>query len=333
MSPMLSRIAESLFWIGRYVERAEDTARILDVHLHLLLEDPWVDEDAACRSLLAVMGTALAPAPAGPAAAEQPPMRLVGAARVLDLLGFDGTSSSSVMGALSAARENARGARETVSSEMWECLNVTWHTLPEVRRTSERLGMHSFFRWVRERCSVMAGLTDATMSRDEGWLFLVLGRSLERVDMTARLLSMHVRAGGSVPSWLTLLRSCGAWETYVRTYRGGVEDRDAAEFLLLDRLFPRSVFHALSTAESCLDGLEAGSAAPATSRAGVADEARRIVGRTRTHLEFRRADELVADLPAELAGLQAACSAVSDAVSRRYFRHTAAVTWAQEAVS
>jgi uncharacterized alpha-E superfamily protein len=330
MSPMLSRIAESLFWIGRYVERAEDTARILDVHLHLLLEDPWVDEDAACRSLLAVMGMSPLAAPAE--SERAPAARRVGAARVLDLLGFDGSNSSSVVGALSAARENARGARETVSSEMWECLNVTWHTLPEVRRTSERLGMHSFFRWVRERCSVMAGLTDATMSRDEGWLFLVLGRSLERVDMTARLLSMHARAGGSVPSWLTLLRSCGAWETYVRTYRGGVEDRDAAEFLLLDRLFPRSVFYALSVAESCLDGLETASATPPTSRTGVADEARRIVGRTRTHLEFRRADELLADLPVELTGLQAACTAVSDAVSRRYFRHTSAVNWAKEAV-
>jgi uncharacterized alpha-E superfamily protein len=343
MCAMLSRIAESLFWIGRYVERAEDTARILDVHLHLLLEDPWVDEDAACRSLLAVMGMPSPPGADDPPGADEPAdrmpgvlgpaPRLVGAARVLDLLGFDDDSSSSVVGALSAARENARGARETVSSEMWECLNVTWHTLPEVRRTSERLGMHSFFRWVRERCSVMAGLTDATMSRDEGWLFLVLGRSLERVDMTARLLSMHVRAGGSVPSWLTLLRSCGAWETYVRTYRGGLEDRDAAEFLLLDRLFPRSVFHALSTAESCLDGLETGSGLPAGSRAGVVDEARRIVGRTRTYLEFRRADELLADLPAVLGGLHAACSSVSDAVSRRYFRHTAAVTWAHEAVS
>jgi uncharacterized alpha-E superfamily protein len=327
---MLSRIAESLFWIGRYVERAEDTARILDVHLHLLLEDPWVDEDAACRSLLAVMGMSPPAAPAEPAG-HPPATGRVAAARVLDLLGFDGTSPSSVVGALSAARENARGARETVSSEMWECLNVTWHTLPEVRRTSERLGMHSFFRWVRERCSVMAGLTDATMSRDEGWLFLVLGRSLERVDMTARLLSMHARAGGSVPSWLTLLRSCGAWETYVRTYRRGVEDRDAAEFLLLDRLFPRSVFHALSVAESCLDGLDRSSATQATSRTGVADEGRRIVGRTRTHLEFRRADELLAALPGELTGLQDACSAVSDAVSRRYFRYTTAVAWAQEA--
>ncbi|BCB79967.1 alpha-E domain-containing protein [Phytohabitans flavus] len=312
---MLSRIAESLYWIGRYVERAEDTARILDVHLHRMLADPWVDEQTACRSLLGVMG---AEAIEGP----------VSAARVVGLLGLDEHNPSSVVGALAAARENARGARETVSSEMWETLNATWHGLPDARRRVEQQGVHAFFRWVRERCSVLAGLTDATMSRDEGWLFLVLGRSVERVDMTARLLSTHVRAGGSIPSWLTLLRSCGAWETYLRTYRGSLDDRHAAEFLLLDRLFPRSVFAALSTAESCLADLE-----PDHGRAGVATDAQRIVGRSRTNLEFRGADELMADLGSVLSVLERTCSQVNDAVSRRYFRQTSAVLWVSEAVA
>jgi len=322
---MLSRIAESLYWIGRYVERAEDTARILDVHLHRMLADPWVDEETACRSLLGVMGVALGEVPEGAGAAIDGP---VSAARVVGLLGLDEHNPSSVVGALAAARENARGARETVSSEMWETLNATWHGLPDARRRVEQQGVHAFFRWVRERCSVLAGLTDATMSRDEGWLFLVLGRSVERVDMTARLLSTHVRAGGSIPSWLTLLRSCGAWETYLRTYRGSLDDRHAAEFLLLDRLFPRSVFAALSSAESCLAELE-----PDPSRAGVATDAQRIVGRSRTNLEFRGADELMADLGSVLAGLERTCSQVNDAVSRRYFRQTSAVLWVSEAVA
>ena len=313
---MLSRIAESLYWIGRYVERAEDTARILDVHLHRMLADPWVDEETACRSLLGVMGVKQIETP-------------VSAARVVGLLGLDERNASSVVGALAAARENARGARETVSSEMWETLNATWHGLPDARRRVEQQGVHAFFRWVRERCSVLAGLTDATMSRDEGWLFLVLGRSVERVDMTARLLSTHVRAGGSIPSWLTLLRSCGAWETYLRTYRGSLDDRHAAEFLLLDRLFPRSVFAALSTAESCLAELEPDH----SSRAGVATDAQRIVGRARTNLEFRGADELMADLGSVLAALERTCSQVNDAVSRRYFRQTSAVLWVSEAVA
>ncbi|MEV4704127.1 alpha-E domain-containing protein [Actinoplanes sp. NPDC049316] len=311
---MLSRIAESLYWIGRYVERAEDTARILDVHLQRILADPWTDEERACRSLLAVMGL--------PAEGQ------FTSARVVGLLGLDERSPGSVVGALDAARESARGARETISSEMWECLNSTWHALPNARRRVEQQGVHAFLRWVRERCAVMAGLTDATMSRDEGRLFLVLGRSVERVDMTARLLRTHERAGGSIPSWLTLLRSCGAWETYLRTYRGSLDDRHAAEFLLLDRLFPRSVFAALATAEACLSDLE-----PDPGRAGVATDAQRIIGRARTNLEFRGADELIDDLASVLAGLERTCSQVNEAVSRRYFGQTTAVAWVSGALA
>ncbi len=312
---MLSRIAESLYWIGRYIERAEDTSRILDVHLQRMAADPWTEEDAACRSLLGVMGM---PVGDGPFSSSQ----------VITLLGLDDRNPSSVVGALAAARENARGARETVSSEMWECLNSTWHGLPNARRRVEQQGVHAFFRWVRERCAVMAGLTDATMSRDEGWLFLVLGRSIERVDMTARLLRTHERAGGSIPSWLTLLRSSGAWETFLRTYRGSLDDRHAAEFLLLDRLFPRSVFAALSAAEGCLTDLE-----PDPGRAGVATDAQRIVGRARTNLEFRGADDLIDDLSPVLVSLERTCSQVNDAVSRRYFRQTTAVNWVRGAVA
>lgn len=317
---MLSRIAESLYWIGRYVERAEDTARILDVHLHRMLADPWVDERTACRSLLGVMGVTQV---------EQP----ISAARVVQLLGLDEGNPSSVVGALAAARENARGAREIVSADMWECLNTTWHALPDARHRIEQQGAHTFFRWVRERCLVMAGITEGTMSRDEGWLFLVLGRSVERVDMTARLLSTQERAGGSIPSWLTLLRACGAWETFLRTYRGAVDDRHAAEFLLMDRLFPRSVFAALSSAESCLAELEPSGGPNQPGRAGVATDAQRIVGRARTNLEFRGAEELLADLGAVLASLERTCSQVNDAVSRRYFRQTSAVTWLTKAVA
>jgi uncharacterized alpha-E superfamily protein len=118
---MLSRIAESLFWIGRYVERADDTARILDAFLARLLEDPWSDEDAACRSLLAILGVT-----------TTDDERLT-AGDALERLAFDTEDPSAIAGAVAAARENARGARETISSEMWECLNVTWHTLQSRR--------------------------------------------------------------------------------------------------------------------------------------------------------------------------------------------------------
>lgn len=308
---MLSRVAESLYWVGRYVERAEDTARLLDVHVLSLLEDPWVDEAAACRDLLAVMGVSVA----GPADARATTARLA----------FDPRDASSIVGALAAARENARGVREAVSSELWECLNATYHALPAQQAAAERHGPHGFFRFVRERSAMVAGLLDTTMPRDDGWRFLVLGRSLERVDMTSRLLWARAGRGGGSSGWVGLLRSCSAHEAYLRTYRAAVEADRVLEFLVLDRLFPRSVYAALVQAESCLTELD-----PSSGRAGIVDDAKRLLGRARTDLEFRTATDLMTDLPELLDGLQQTCHDVGDAVSRRYFHHAAAISWAVE---
>jgi uncharacterized alpha-E superfamily protein len=310
---VLSRIAESLFWIGRYVERADDTARILDAFLARLLEDPWSNEDTACRSLLAILGVT---------ATED---RRLTAGDALERLAFDATDPSSIAGAVAAARENARGARETISSEMWECLNVTWHALPSRRRAAERLGPALFLSFIRERAAVLAGLAESTISRDEGWRFLVLGRSLERVDMTARLLSVQLLTSGGPGDWRTVLRACGADESFLRTHGGTLDAARVVEFLLLDRLFPRSALHALTAAEQCLREL-----APATERAGVRDPARRPVGRMRTRLEYADLTNLLDELPAHLRTLQQACAACSAAVTARYFQHAAPVAWALE---
>ena len=317
---MLSRIAESLFWIGRYVERADDTGRILDVHLAMLLEDPYLSEADACRALLAVMGVEIDMMDAGNGIDPPPPD--IDRNLVLDRLAYDLDNPSSIIGSLMAARENARRARETVSSELWECLNMTWNGVPEARQRATTA--HQFFNWVRERTALVAGIADATMSHDDAWRFMTLGRAIERADMTARLVATST-ISGAVPSWTTLLRSCGAYESYVRTYRGVASDERAAEFLLLDRLFPRSVLYALNEAEECLEEL-----APATERVGVADNARRLLGRARTSLEYRSLGEVLADLPAEMEKVQRACSASSDAVARRYFPRAVTTAWIGE---
>jgi uncharacterized alpha-E superfamily protein len=311
---VLSRIAESLYWVGRYAERAEDTARILDVHVHRSLEDPSVEEDSACRGLLAVMGLA-------------PPDQPIDTSALIEMLGFDRGSPTSSAGALVAARENARSARDSISSEMWECLNATYNALPGVIARVSGGSPHAYFAYVKERAAILAGLADSTMSRDDGWRFLVLGRSLERVDMTARLLTASFGDAAGPSEWVTTLRSCSAHEAFLRTYRRRVEPDLVAEFLLLDRLFPRSAFHALGQAEECLAELQ-----PGASRSGLDDEARRILGRARTELEFRRVHELIADLPAYLCSLQAACSEAGDAVARRFFRQSAPLEWSLEVV-
>lgn len=308
---MLSRIAESLYWIGRYVERAEDTARILDVHIQRLLDDPAMGSESS-RLLLGVMGV---PAPAG---------EDIGSGALTELLAFDATAPSSIVAALSAARENARGARDAISSEMWKCLNSTHNEIAGRMAVARASSPHSFLEFVRDRAAQMAGLIDGTMSRDDGWRFLVLGRSLERVDMTARLLSSRLMAPSTPAEWVATLQGCSAHEAFLRAYRRAIEPGLVVEFLMLDRLFPRSVFHALSSAESCLVQLESHS-----SRVGLADEARRVVGRARTDLEFCRLDDLVVDLGDHLHRLQIAVGAAGAAVAHRFFQAAAPQPWAE----
>ena len=317
---MLSRIAESLFWIGRYVERADDTARILDA---FLARHPGGPLGRRGRGLPVAAGhPRLGPAARRPA---RPP------ATCWSCSGFDADNPSSIAGALSAARENARGARETISSEMWECLNVTWHSLPPAGSPPSTSGPALFLGFVRERAAVLAGLAESTMSRDDGWRFLVLGRSLERVDMTARLLSIQAitpdRRAGSPTSGAPCCGPAGPTSRSCAPTAARCVPQRVAEFLLLDRLFPRSALHALTEAEECLEAL-----APATERAGMADPARRPVGQARTRLEYADAATLLDELPPHLRALQRACAAASAAITARYFDQTTPVAWAHEGV-
>lgn len=300
---MLSRIAESLFWIGRYLERAEDTCRILEMHLQLLIDDPSVDQEDAAAALLSVMGA--------PSVDENPD--------VLSLLCYDPASPASVASVLDGAREAARRARETVSSEMWEAINTTWNSVRGGRL--QRMRPASAFRLVRERCAVITGTADQTMSHDEGWQFLTVGRSLERVDMTARLIST-AQAAGTATAWSNVLRGCGAHHAFVRSYGGVTTDRDAAEFVLLDRLFPRSVVHNLRAAEGALRQLDL-----SASTRGYEDEAVRLLGAARAGLEYREPSRMLEELPLRMADLQRTCSTVSEAVTARYFAGSAAASW------
>ena len=307
---MLSRIAESMFWIGRYVERAEDIARILDVQTQLILEDATIDEESTCRTLLSIMGV------------DPEPGARVDTAVVLEVLAYDAGSPASIAATLGAARESARRARETLSVPLWESLNTTYRAIPTGYFRSLR--PPRTFGWVRERAALINGTADATMTRDEGWQFLMLGRCIERADMTSRLVATTALSAGAAggSSWTATLRACGAYEAFLRTYRGIETERAAAEFLLLDRLFPRSVVFALNRAEQCLDNVDSGG-----SRAGVHNEAHRLLARTRAELEYRNLSDVVADLPNEMERLQRTCAAATDAVTRRFFAGSEAMEW------
>jgi uncharacterized alpha-E superfamily protein len=308
---MLSRVAEAVFWVGRYVERAEDTARLLDVHFHEVLEDPGVDEADACAVLLAVMGVP------GDTAKRHRDSRAV-----LELLGYDEDAPSSIVGALSAAWLSARSAREALSAEIWECLNSTHNSLPARVAAARDFGPAPFFSYVRERAANMSGYVEASMSRDASYDALVLGRSLERVDMTARLLAARVGAGLGREGWTSTLRACSAHDAYLRTYQQGVEASRVVEFLLVDRLFPRSVFYALKAGERALARLD-----PVSGRSGLDEPARRAIGRARTDLEFLSAASLLDGLPDRLLGLQRAVSTISEEVTQRLFAGSPPPQW------
>jgi uncharacterized alpha-E superfamily protein len=319
---MLSRIAESLFWLGRYVERADDTARILDAFMHRLLDDPATDEHAACRTLYAILGVE----PADSTGARYD------AVGVMELLGFDTANPSAVAGAWCAGRDNARGVSEVISTEAWECLNAAWHALPGQRKAAGRIGPYAYLRFVRERAALFCGLADSTMSRDDGWLFLTAGRSLERVDMTARLLSAKMVASRNAPDWSTLLRAAGADEPHRRTLGWGRDPQSAARFLLMDQTFPRSVVHALGVAEQCLATLAGdGTTTTGGGHLGLVGRglpsARRDVGRMRTMLEYAEDRTLGAQLTTYLKELQEGCVTATRHISDEYFQYSAPLVW------
>lgn len=301
---MLSRIADSMFWIGRYLERAEDTCRIADVHLQQRLDDPNVDEAAAARTLLLLMGSAVD---------EEHP-------DILKLLCYDETSPISFLTALGGARESARRARETVPTEVWESINTTWLAVRGGRL--QRMRPASMFKFIRERCAVIAGLADNTMSHDEGWLFLKLGRCIERVDMTARLMSTPAVSSNPRRAWQHVLRGCGAHHAFVQRYGALAGDREAAEFLLRDLLFPRSVVATLMVAEEALEGLERQG-----TRNRVDNPAIRALGAARASLDYMPPGEILVDLPQRMAQLQIACSTATEAISARYFEGALAAEW------
>ena len=306
---MLSRIAESLFWIGRHIERADGTARIVDVLRLQLLEDPGANEKEASRTTLAVMGATHADG--------------AGYAEVGQLLVFDAGYSSSIGGAWTAARENARRARETLSTELWEAINTTWHRWHNFGQSAVT---ERHLSWTRERAALISGVADSTMSHDEAWDFLVLGRSLERADMTARLVAAWGLPRGGAP-WSVVLSSCGAHQAFMRSQRGLLSDDRAAAFLVLDRAFPRSVYFALREAEGRLAALD-----PQDGRTAITDEARRQLGRVLTELEFRPVAEVLHDLPGQMQRVQLAVTAAAFAVGSRYFQTGPLPEWTEELI-
>ena len=290
---LLSRVADALYWISRYLERAEHTARLIDVRLDLGL-DRTADADGwDFERLYASLGS------------DRRRRRRRSPAALVDALVFDPANRESVLACVTAARENARQVREEISSDMWEQLNALFLRLKQARdrRHAGRRGRTTSARLVIEGVHLFQGITDATMGHGEGWQYLQVGRFLERASATAALLDLHFRdaiepacAGRQTTSeWVGLLRSCSALEAYCRYYTADLRPERIAEFLLLNPEFPRSVRFAAGASR----------VVAARDRAahggGAGGRAERLAGRLHASLDYGQVDEILERRPARVS--------------------------------
>jgi uncharacterized alpha-E superfamily protein len=314
---MLSRVADALFWMSRYLERADQTARLLDVCFHLELDLHGLSAgpyELHWTALAAILQQHL-PAPASGAASPQ--------AAVSHWLMFEPDNPDSIMACVARARLNARGIRGAINSEMWRELNkLYWRLSDPTFAAQARESPYEFYQAVECGSALFQGLCDAACSRDEGWQFIQLGRFLERADKTLRILDIQyhllqeMTGPGDAPlsnlHWAGVLRSCRAYEAYQREHVGRVEPEGVVDFLLLRPDFPRSVRFCLEAAAGALTALEARAPQRGLSQAD------RLLGLMLAELKYRGLPQLLADLHGFLSGLLERCADVSHAVQDRY---------------
>jgi uncharacterized alpha-E superfamily protein len=246
---MLSRVANSIYWLNRYIERAENIARFVDVNLNLLLDSAVVDDQQWEPLVLTTGDLEIFRSRYGVATAEN----------VVRFLTYDEKYHNSILSCLQSARENARSIREVISSEMWEQVNSFYFMVKEAAEADPQPELPSFFEAVKMASHQFAGVMAATMSHNEAWHFGRMGRSIERADKTTRILDVKyfIVLPGGVGSpldelqWIALLRSVSAYEMYRKTCHR-ISPPDIAKFLIFDREFPRSIQHCLRSAEKSL---------------------------------------------------------------------------------
>jgi uncharacterized alpha-E superfamily protein len=244
---MLSRVANSLYWMSRYLERADNTARLVDVNLQLLLDRQALDEKALVGHWMPIIQST-----GDEEAFNQHHKRATGE-NVIEFLIFQKNNGNSIVSSVSQARENARMVRDQITAEFWEALNQLYLFLSSPRaRKLWRSSPYDFFQEVKNASLLLQGLTDSTIVRNEGWFFVQVGRYLERADKTSRILDVHhatfpergaPAAATQIDAlaWAAVLRSCSAWDAFKAVHGGEVQPALVAEFLLLSEDFPRSV--------------------------------------------------------------------------------------------
>ena len=339
---MLSRMAESLYWIGRYVERAEQTARLTEAtfrHTIAMGSTPEAESrrDRHWAALLAIVGEHPAFPPGTPADEETVPGHLI----------FSAENANSIVECIARARDNAHTMRHQVATEMWEALN-RFHL--EVKRPGRRRAAAAgaerttrFCRSIVDFSQLLQGITDSTMPREEGWYFLQAGKFLERAEWTARTLDVNYRlvvgddaeqgdrfalaaAADDPQPWGTLLRSLSAYESYHRIESRGVEPSAVVELLILSPVLPRSIRFSIDQVDVALAHITEQAPSYNGSEpmpgASTESEARREVGRLHAEFAYQRLEDLLDQgLHASLLDIQRRCYRVGDLVEDEFFAH------------
>jgi uncharacterized alpha-E superfamily protein len=312
---MLSRVADSLYWMSRYLERAEHTARLIEVDLQLRLDQsPESGAGRWLRLLNALQTPGLEDAK-------------IDAASITHLLTLERTNPSSILSCVSAARENLRQVREQCSTEMWEQLNRLYLQVSNTSKAeSWLLNSHIFFRAVLEGAHLFQGVTDSTMSHGEGWQYIQLGRYVERTDTLARLIGTHFGSLTQPPDqaveseeyleWVGLLKSCTAFEAYCKAYTAEMRPLRVAEFLLLNPEFPHSVRFSVDMVHASLARI-----GEMTERK--AEQPVRLAGRLQATLSFSQIEEILASgASAYVDSVRWQCAQAHTAIHQVYFDYS-----------
>ncbi len=315
---MLSRLADALFWFGRYLERAEHTARLLDVNYHAIVEAPLA---SAGRGIVAEQWAPLLRVTDSEPAFRQRFDR-ADAASVVAWLTTHPDNPASIRACLTFARENARALRDRISTETWEAVNRAYHALAAtVDAAPEEDALHEYCVSVREASHLVTGIIDATLPRDLGWYVLAAGRSLERADNVVRTLMVRhrraedgpVAAGLEAHRAMALLKSMSAYEAYRKRHRTPPDPERIAAYLLLDPAFPRSLRASLEALHADVRRIVALN--PAAPR-----EVERQVGWLTARVAYcPHVGRIVEDGDPSLDELLDALSEISDTMARTYF--------------
>jgi uncharacterized alpha-E superfamily protein len=324
--PMLARVADAMYWMSRYVARAEHVSRLL-VETASLLTDIGDVAPALRREYWRDVLRVLA-LDHGEIADEL----LDGrddelARRVCGFMTFDDDNPSSLLSCITLARENARSIRENISGEMWENLNTLyWSLQGDDAQARFEDSAQEFYRQVLLGAMLFAGLTDQTLAHGQGWFFTQIGKSLERLDLVCRTIAARasllkradiaIEADGRNIHWMSLLRNCGSLESYRRIHVGDMDPASVVSFLVLERRFPQSVRYCVHHAHDAAMRVRS-EIDPHTF-----DPAVRILGRLNTQLEYADVDEIERmGLLAYLGQIRSTASDAAEALHKAYFIH------------